>query len=171
MMNKNNYSGLVVIGMVLLAAATRMFPHPPNFTAIGAMALFSGVRLADKRWAFLVPLMAMFLSDLVLGFQPAVLPVYVCVLFTTYLGVRLGGNARVPSVGLSMLTGSVVFFLFTNLPAFYPGLYTNDINGLMQSYTAALPFFRNQLAGDAFYSIALFSVHSILESKILKPVN
>ncbi|MFM7216484.1 MAG: DUF6580 family putative transport protein [Bacteroidota bacterium] len=170
-MNKNNLPVLLAIGMVFLAAVSRMLPHPPNFTAIGAMALFSGIRLADKRLAFLVPLLALFLSDLALGFTPAVLPVYICVLFTSYLGVRLGGNDRILPVGLSMISGSVVFFLFTNLPVFYPGLYTNDFSGLMQSYAAALPFFRNQLVADLLYSITLFSIFRILNNKVLKPIS
>ena len=57
----------IIAGLILAAAASRLLPHPPNFTPIGAVALFGGACLADKRLAFLVPLAAMFLSDLVIG--------------------------------------------------------------------------------------------------------
>src|SRR3989442_15488674 len=57
----------VLFGLVLVAAASRLVPHPPNLTPIAAMALFGGAYFPDKRAAFLVPLAAMFLSDLVLG--------------------------------------------------------------------------------------------------------
>lgn len=59
---------LTLVGIVLAAAATRLLPHPPNFTPIGAMALFGGACFAGKRAAFLIPLLAMYLSDLALGF-------------------------------------------------------------------------------------------------------
>lgn len=58
---------LVLVGMILGAAASRLIPHPFNFTPIGAMALFGGACFADRRAAFLVPLAAMFLSDLAIG--------------------------------------------------------------------------------------------------------
>ncbi|MFN3920557.1 MAG: DUF6580 family putative transport protein, partial [Methylohalobius sp.] len=58
---------LVLVGMILVAAASRLIPHPPNFTPIGAMALFGGACFADRHAAFAVPLAGMWLSDLMIG--------------------------------------------------------------------------------------------------------
>jgi len=58
---------VVLSGMVLCAAAARLAPHPPNFTPVGAMAVFAGACVADRRLALGLPLAALFLSDLALG--------------------------------------------------------------------------------------------------------
>ena len=73
-MNKPRF--LFLAGMILLAAASRLIPHPPNFGPIAALALFGGAQFADKRLAFLVPLAAMFLSDLVLGLHSLIPVIY-----------------------------------------------------------------------------------------------
>jgi Family of unknown function (DUF6580) len=65
-MNKTRF--LVLCGMVLAAAASRLIPHPPNFTLVAALALFGGASFASKRAAFVAPLASLFLSDLILGF-------------------------------------------------------------------------------------------------------
>ena len=59
----------ILVAMIVAAAAMRLLPHPANFTPIGALALFAGAHFDDKRWAFIVPLAAMFLSDILLGFH------------------------------------------------------------------------------------------------------
>src|SRR5437870_3489528 len=59
---------IVLIAMILAAAFSRLIPHPPNIASVTAVALFGGAYFSDKRLAFLVPLAALFLSDLVLGF-------------------------------------------------------------------------------------------------------
>ena len=60
---------MLLIGMIAAAAALRLLPHPSNFTPIGALALFAGAHFDDKRWAFVLPLAAMLLSDAVIGFH------------------------------------------------------------------------------------------------------
>ena len=65
-MNKSRF--ILISSMILVAAASRLVPHPPNFAPITALALFSGAKFSDKRLALLVPLTALVLSDTVLGF-------------------------------------------------------------------------------------------------------
>ena len=67
---------LWILGLILVAAATRIIPHPFNFTALGAMSLFSGSRLQDSRKAYLLPFAALFMTDLILGFHASILPFY-----------------------------------------------------------------------------------------------
>ena len=67
-MTRNHARLIVLLSAIVAAAALRLVPHPPNFTPIGAMALFSGAYLGRRWLAFAAPLGAMLLSDLVLGF-------------------------------------------------------------------------------------------------------
>lgn len=164
----NPKSTLLAISVVILAALSRLLPHPPNFTAIGALAFFSGCYVLDRRLTFIVPLAVMFLTDLFLGVHSGMIPVYICVAFTTYLGFRTGGAPKFLGGIGSVLLGSLVFYLFTNLPVFYPGSYPNTVEGLLQSYTAALPFFRNQIAGDLLFTVALFAMFSFLKNNVFR---
>lgn len=152
---------LLIAGfLVLFAAFTRLTVHPFNMTAIGAIALFSGARLPQRSLAYLVPLIALFLSDLYIGLHDGMIPVYCCFLFSVLLGRQLSENSSPLRIGATSVLGSLVFYLVTNLPFFYPGMYTPDLAGALQSYAAALPFFRNQLLGDLVFTGLLFSIHS-----------
>ncbi len=73
-MNRQRF--LFLTGMVLLAALSRLIPHPPNFAPIAALALFGGAEFGHKREAFIVPLAAMFLSDLILGLHFLIALIY-----------------------------------------------------------------------------------------------
>src|SRR5436190_6227621 len=136
--------------LVALAASTRLIQHPSNFTAIGAMALFGGAMFRDKRLAFLLPLAAMLVTDAILGFHASMIPVYACFAFTVWLGTKIRQNRSIVKIATASLLSSLVFFLVTNLPFWYAdiSLYPLTAKGMMESYTAALPFFGNQLAGD-----------------------
>ena len=149
-----------ILPVLLVAAATasRLIPHPANFTAIGAMALFSGALFRDKRLAFLLPLVAMMATDLILGFHASMIPVYACFAITVFIGMKIQNRQSAITVAAGSLVSSVVFFLVTNLPFWYAdmSLYPLTWKGLLESYTAALPFFGNQLSGDLFYNAVLF---------------
>jgi hypothetical protein len=145
--------------LVLFAAFSRLTVHPFNMTAIGAIALFSGARIPQRGLAYLIPLIALFLSDLFIGLHEGMIIVYACFLFSVFLGRQLPSGASPVRIAFTSVLGSLVFYLVTNLPFFYPGMYTPDFTGAFQSYTAALPFFRNQLMGDLVFTGALFAVY------------
>lgn len=152
--------------LILLAGTSRMIPHPFNFTAIGAMALFSGATFKDKRWAYLMPILTLFITDLFLGFHVSMLPVYACFAFTVAMGTLITSNRNIFRIaGLSLLS-SVVFFLVTNLPVWYAdlSLYPLTWTGTMESYTMALPYFSNQMLGDLFYNGLLFGIYHLAVS-------
>ena len=173
MANKLIKSDLFVAAfLVFIAAATRLIPHPFNFTAIGAMALFSGANLRDKRLAYILPFAAMFLTDLILGFHSSMLPVYLCFTFSVWLGIKLSKQQSIFKIAISSILSSFVFFLITNLPFWYLDihLYPMSLQGVALSYTMALPFFANQLVGDLFFTGLLFSVYHVVSpssSKII----
>lgn len=167
---KNQF--LPVVMLILLAALTRFIPHPFNFTAVGAMALFSGANFKDKRFAYLMPIAVMALTDLFIGFHFSILPVYACFVFTVWMGTRISSKQNILNVSASSITSSVVFFLITNLPFWYldQHLYSMNLQGTLLSYTMALPFFSNQILGDLFFNGILFSVYHLVVLKNRKVI-
>lgn len=157
---------LLVITMIAAAAASRLVPHPPNLTAVTAMALFGGATLADKRLAFLVPLAALFLSDLVLGFHSEMLVVYGCFAAVVCIGLWLQKHRSAPFIAGAALASSVLFFVTTNFGVWaIDGMYPLTWQGLIACYTAAIPFFRNTLEGDLLYTLVLFGGFALMERR------
>ncbi|MCI0359220.1 MAG: hypothetical protein L0211_12140 [Planctomycetaceae bacterium] len=153
-----------IVAMILAAAATRLVPHPPNMTAVFAMALFGGACF-HRRWlALFVPLAAMLLSDIVLsltiyaeyGFSWA--PVtYVCMALTVALGMLLRDRVNVGRVTLAAIVAGVMFFLISNFSVWLGGkTYPQNLGGLVLCYVAGLPFALNTIAGNLLYSGILF---------------
>lgn len=149
---------------ILIAALLRLIPHLPNFAPIGAMGLFGGAYLG-KRYALIFPILALFLSDLVIGFDgiDGRAAVYISFLLIGLVGLWLR-NHKSPTVILgATLFSSVLFFLITNFTVLYTeSLYPKTLAGLIESYTMALPFFRNTILGDLFYSGAFFGGFEIV---------
>ena len=137
-----NKKQIVIILFILVAAIIRLFPHMPNFTPITAMALFSGVYFTDKRFAFLVPLLAMFISDLFLGLYTISIFVYLAFILVGFIGLK----SKKVSI-TTILLSSISFFIITNLGVWFLA-YPKTIDGLIECYTLAIPFFRNSLIGD-----------------------
>jgi hypothetical protein len=174
---------VVLVGIVLVVALARLLPHPPNFTPVGAMALFGAAHLRSRWAAFLVPLAAMLVSDLALetaahhglltgwmaqgrGFYEGMWVVYLAVALVAALGFFLRGRSSVPAIAGCVLAGSLTFFLVTNFAwwASYD-LYPHTVQGLLMSYTAAVPFFHWTLLGDAFYAVVLFGGFALAERR------
>ena len=148
---------LTLIGMVALAALSRLIPHPYNFTPIAGLALFGGAKFADKRMAFLVPLLALLLSEAVLGFYKGMSVVYLSFALIVCIGFYLKSRCSGRNVVLAALSGSVLFYVVTNFFEWAGGgLYPMTAAGLVQCYVAAIPFFGNTVAGDLVYSGVLF---------------
>lgn len=154
---------LVLTGLVAAAVLTRLLPHPPNFSPIEASALFAGAWFADRRFAVAVPLLAMLISDAVIGFHDGVPVVYACMAAIAWMGHGLRGRVTAPRVAGYGLGAAVFFFGVTNFFVWASsGMYALDVAGLVACYTMALPFFQNSLAGVAFYALLLFGGYALL---------
>lgn len=152
-----------LIAMIAFAAMTRLLPHPPNFTAVSALALFAGAQIADRRLALFVPLAAVFATDLVLGLHNGMILVYACVAAMTLLGGALGSRPAPSRLAAASLAGSVLFFVVTNFGVWaLGGTYEHSFAGLAACYIAAIPFFQNAVAGDLFFAAALFGGFELL---------
>jgi hypothetical protein len=161
-MKKNKFSPniYIVFVMIFAGALMRLIPHWPNFTPIAAIALFGGTFLKRKDLAFAVPVAAMLLSDLIIGFHHTMLPVYLSFIAIVAIGLVLRSRLTVINTFSATVAASVLFYLVTNFASWTSGLmpYPMNIGGLMQAYIAGLPFFFNGLLGDMFYTSVLFGV-------------
>jgi hypothetical protein len=168
---------------ILLAAFSRILPHPFNFTPIAAMALFGGACFSDKRLAFAVPLLSMAISDVVLqiiagtGWHNTILYVYVSFLFITLIGITIRQNIRAGNIIACSLISSILFFLVTNFGVWATSGFEGGLAGLIGVYALGIPFYNNELfgsfffntvAGDLFYNGILFG--SLYLAKLRFPI-
>jgi len=145
----------------------RILPHLPNFAPIAAMALFGGTYL-NKKYALIIPLAALLISDLFIGFYNPwiMLSVYGSFALIGLIGLWLKNHKTVTNVLGASIFGSIIFFLISNFAVWaVPGklaLYPQTWQGLIQCYTMGLPFFRNTLLGDLFYVGVMFGLYEIV---------
>lgn len=168
---KKDWMSFIVL--VFIGVLSRLIPHPWNFTAITAMALYSGVAFKKNKIFMLVPIVTLFLSDLYLGFHNT--------LFFTYLGFGIvaimsssifsqseffsNGKNMVLMGGVSLI-GSLLFFLVSNFGVWFAsGIYEKNAAGLVQCFIAAIPFLRIQILGDLFYTGVFGVIFTILNAK------
>ena len=157
----------VILTAILVAAALRLLPHPPNFTPIGAMALFGGAYFGKRALAFAAPLGALLLSDAILGFHSGMAFVYGSVALIVLIGWAVARRITPLTIAGAALASSVLFFIVTNFGTWATGeLYPPTIAGLAACYVAAIPFFQNTLAGDLFFSALLFGGFALLEQRL-----
>ncbi|MDX1512583.1 MAG: DUF6580 family putative transport protein [Gammaproteobacteria bacterium] len=157
----------IIVGMVLAAAMLRLIPHPPNFAPVAAVALFAGAHVADRRIAFLLPLIAMGLSDIFLGFHDGLVLVYVCMCIAVAIGVWMRGRIGVLTVAGGSLLSAIIFFVVTNFGVWLTsGMYPVTFDGLVACYAAAIPFFQYTLAGNLFYAALLFGGYALIETRV-----
>jgi hypothetical protein len=155
---------LVLASMILAAAASRLIPHPPNMTSLTAVALFGGAYFSDRRLAFLVPLSALFFSDLILGFYHHMEVVYLSFALIVAIGLWLQKRRTVLPIAGAALVSSVLFFVLTNFGVWaFDAFYPKTLEGLIACYVAAIPFFRNTLIGDLLYTAVLFGGFAMFE--------
>ncbi|MCC9641437.1 hypothetical protein LOC71_04065 [Rhodopirellula sp. JC740] len=155
----------VVLAMIAIAVASRLLPHPPNFTPLAAMCLFAGAVTVTPRLIAAAVVVAMLISDAVIGFHGLMPAVYAALLANFVIGQKLvGQNAGALRVVGGSLLGSVSFFLVTNF-AVWIAVYPSTMTGLAACFTAAIPFFQYTLAGDLLYSGLFFGVFALVANR------
>ena len=145
MKNKFDRIQKIVLLIIIFGIICRLIPHPPNFSPVTAIALFGGLNFSDKRIAFSIPLVVLFLSDLILGISMINLFVYIGFLTIVFLGTKIK-SIKFGNIILS----SFIFFLISNFGVWIIG-YPKNIEGLILCYTMAIPFFGYSIAGDLFF--------------------
>ena len=173
---------LIISGMILLAAASRFlpiaFPAMANFSPVGTMALFGGAYFTKKHWAFIVPMVSLWLSNLVLnnvfytkwyptfsfGFEIAVF-----VSFALVVGIGMIFLKKINIVNLltANVLGTIGFFLISNFFVWMGGkMYTHDFSGLMTCFTMGLPFLKNTLLSNLIFSAIMFGAFEYAQREV-----
>ena len=166
-MTANNARLAAILTAIFVAAALRLVPHPPNFTPIGAMALFGGAYFGRRALAFAAPLGALLLSDAILGFHSGMPFVYGSVALVVLIGWAVAKRMTALTIAGAAVASSVLFFAVTNFGTWLTsGMYPQTLSGLAACYAAAIPFFQNTLAGDLIFSALLFGGFALLERRV-----
>ncbi len=161
----------LAIAFVVIGAVLRFAPHFPNFAPIAAIALFGGVYL-NKKYALIIPIIAMFASDLFIGLYDIKLMagVYLSFVLVGLIGLFVKKHKNLGTIIGGTILGSVLFFLITNFAVWvFYNWYPHTLNGLSQCFTMALPFFlKGTLLGDLFYVAVLFGVYELFMAVVRK---
>ncbi|AXJ00223.1 hypothetical protein CYPRO_0946 [Cyclonatronum proteinivorum] len=158
---------LILSLILILAVISRFLPFPPNVAPVAAMALFGGAYFSDKRIAFLLPLGIMLLSDLLIGIHSTLLFVYASFGIIVGLGILLGKEINPMRVAGASIAGSVIFYLITNFGVWLVSpYYPFTLEGLIASYTLAIPFFHYTLIGDLLFTTAMFGSFELLRRNV-----
>jgi len=169
-----------LIAIIVLAAFSRIIPHMPNFSPLGAIGLFGAAHF-DKKWkAFLIPIAATWLSDLFINnviyaqyypqftwFYEGFYWQYGSYLLITLAGLIIFNKISMPKVLLASLSSTIIFFTVSNFGCWIGStFYTQNLTGLTTCYIAGIPFLTGTLLGDLFYSAVLFGGYYLLQSKV-----
>lgn len=175
-----NFKFSILALLILLAAFSRLIPHLPNFSPLGAIGLFGAAYFTKKWQAFLIPIAATWLSDLFINnviyaqyypeftwFYEGFYWQYGAYLLITLFGLLILKKVTLPKILVGALGSSLLFFLVTNLGCFPNNpSYTQDFNGLLSCYAAGIPFLKGTLLGDLFYCGVLFGSFELVKRKV-----
>ncbi len=158
---------LLIALLIAFAASARLMPHPANFAPIAAIAIFGGAFFSFYL-AVALPLLAMAITDIVIGFHGLIPFTWGSFIFIALMSNRNMKEIKLTSVVGASMAASVFFFVVTNFGVWLEGrLYPQTFEGLMSSYYNALPFFRNTLLGDLVYTGALFTAYVVVYRYVL----
>lgn len=148
------------LAFAVLTVIARLIPHPWNFTPMGSLVLFAGF-LLPRRWLWL-PLGSLVISDIIIGTYSFGVMATVYSSYALMLGASYAARHHysfVTALGAAAAS-SVIFYVTTNAAVWaFGSMYTPDMSGLLASYAAAIPFFRNSFAGYLTYTVAFFGVY------------
>ena len=161
-MNKTNFKFYSALMLIIILAFSRIIPHPANFTPILGMAVFAGTVFDRKIFSFLIPLLAMILSDLFLGFHSDIVIIYFAICLNVAIGIYFINKISYFKIFVSLVSGSLVFFIITNFAVWFSsGMYTYSLEGLFTCYTMALPFLQNTIISTILYGVGAFFIFEL----------
>jgi len=162
-----NIKLMTLVTIIFSLAVFRLMPHLPNVSPVAAMALFGGAYFSDKRLAFIVPFVAMFFSDLLLGLHHTMLFVYAGFGLTVIIGMGLQQRLTMANTVMAAVVSSLLFFVLTNFGVWLTSvLYPHTMDGLMQAYVAGIPFLQNSLLGNLVFTVTVFGGFALLRHNV-----
>lgn len=169
----------LLFGIILFATLTRIsipsvLGHPPNFSALDATALFCGAYFSRPFIACIVVLFSVWIGDVLLNkiymghfnlFYSGFYWQYGCYFLITLLGTTLKNKVRARPLIAASLTASILFFGISNFGVWCSGfLYPLNLDGLIACYVSAIPFFKNTLLSDLFFTMVLFGFIELIQN-------
>ncbi|MBP8156072.1 MAG: hypothetical protein KAX81_03525 [Leadbetterella sp.] len=179
-------TGLTIGSLIILAALSRLVDHPMNFTPMTAILLFSTAFITNKWLKLIFPFATILFTDMVLeavtgyGFHSGSSLVYLGYALIFGVGYLLLQKVNLGRTITAVVLSSTVFYLLTNFAFFYPesavanpaiGAYPHNFSGVIGSYQAGLPFFRNMLVGDLTFTSIVFGSYYLIRNFGFKTIN
>ncbi|MFY9402730.1 MAG: DUF6580 family putative transport protein [Candidatus Omnitrophota bacterium] len=156
---------MLALSLILIGILLRFMPHPANFTPVAAIALFSGAYL-KRRYAILVPLLLMALTDVFIGVHNVLIFTWGCFVLSALLGRVLHKHKGIiPVAGMSLFS-SFIFYIVTNFGVWAMGWYPQNLKGLIDCYILALPFLRDFTISTLIYSAVFFTAYEYITLKV-----
>ena len=162
---------ILPISLILLLAFSRLLPHPPNFTPIVAVAIMSGYFFKNINLSYIVLLISMLLVDVFIGFYKHMFFVYLSLFLITFIFFKISNKVNSKNLFIFSFFGSLIFFLVSNFGVWASGVlspiinlpYEKNLNGLINCYFLAMPFFKNTLLSTIVFSYAAFLANHLYE--------
>jgi len=174
---KINLRFSVLTALILLCAFSRIIPHMPNFSPLGAIGLFGAAYFLKKWQVFLIPIAATWLSDLFINnviygqyypqftwFYQGFYWQYGSYLLIALASIYIFKKVNTQRVIAGALISTAIFFLVSNFGCWIGStIYPQNFGGLMTCYAAGIPFLKGTLLGDLFYSGVLFGTFTLAQ--------
>jgi hypothetical protein len=153
--------------LIVLGVVWRITPHPWNFAPVGAIALFAGATFDNRRAAYLVPLVTMFIGDAFMGFHSLMPVIYATYALIVAVGMLLRERRSVPAIAAGAMASATLFFIITNFAVWGSGItYPRTLEGLVACYVAAIPYFERTLMSDLLFSAFFFGAFALAERRL-----
>ncbi len=156
---------MLAISLIIIGILLRFAPHAPNFTPVAAIALFGGVYL-KKKYAFLVPLALMILSDIFIGMHNVVIFTWGGFALVTVAGMWLKKRKSALAIAGTSIFSSVLFYAVSNFGVWAMGWYPRSLKGLFDCYIMGLPFLRDFTAATLVYSVVFFAAYELIAARV-----
>lgn len=155
---------IVALLLVSFGYLTRVVPHMANFSPMIGLAVFSGFYFRRNALSLIVPLVTIFLTDMAIGFYDIMIVIWASYLAMSLLTRRFMKQGSTIQAAIAGLGGASLFFVVTNFAVWASGqMYVMSLQGLVDCYVAAIPFFRNTLVSGVVYSVIFFGVYGFYE--------
>ena len=156
---------MLALSLILIGILLRFAPHTPNFTPVAAIALFGAVYL-KRKFALIIPLLLMVVSDLFLGMHNVVFFTWGGFILITFLGFWLKKNKNMGSILGSSLASALLFFMVSNFGVWVMGWYPHTLKGLVNCYVMALPFLRNFTLATFCFVALFFGAYELIARRV-----
>ncbi len=152
----------VSLCVLALLCASRFIPHPPNFTSLIALSFYIPFLFGVKFIPIVV--LSLIFTDIFLGFHSTILFTWGSVILIGLISKKFSKSSIIRLLGVT--SGATIFFITSNFGVWMSGSYGYNINGLIECYIMAIPFFGNTLISTLIFSVVIECLHSVYNYKL-----